>query len=169
MSITFDHTSSGYDYDTEGAPTNGYDISEFNNDTRGTAVVTDWNHVKNLDEDGFDDLCSDLDVTQGTSSFFWISWEDSTYLSGGESGNKYYRDLDTDQGYMLAIAWDSDPKFGSSSPSNVIYLNSRFDRKALYLAPRNLSIARKVMVSFVSAGAQGDPHINPIFGSRYTI
>ena len=168
MSITFDKTANDFNYNTEGAPTNGYDISEFDNDTRGTAVVTDWSHLKDLDEDGFDDLCSDLGITQGSTLHSWVSWADSTYLSSGESGNKYYRDLSTDRGYMVAIAWDSDPKWISSA-SNVIYYNSRFDRKAIYMHHFSFSSSREIMVSFISSGAQGDPHINPIFGSRYTI
>lgn len=169
MSITFDQTANNFNYNTEGAPTNGYDISEFDNDTRGTAVVTDWSHLKDLDEDGFDDLCSDLGITQGSTLLSWVSWADSTHLSSGESGNKYYRDLSTDRGYIAAISWDSDPKFPSSALSNVIYLNSRHDRKAIYMRDSSFSTSKKIMVSFISSGAQGDPHINPIFGSRYTI
>jgi len=150
-------------------PASGYDISEFANDSRGTARVADWNDFKNMDADQFDDLVSDLSLSDpfgGVVAF--ISWQDSTFLSSGESGNKYYRDPSTGSnvGYLLHVNRNTNQLHVQYEANDIISTSG--SEKELVLT--GLTQIKPILVVFTSsAQAIGDPHVQTFGGQKYTL
>lgn len=163
----FDTTSSEFTFGSSTTiPSTGYDISEFDNDSRGTARVADWNDFENMSEDDFDHLVSSLSISSSASVNFFISWEDSTYLTAGEAGNKYYRDPSSGShlGYMLYIHNGTRKKVVVYDDNNI----SSNPIKELHLTGRGGT--HPVLVVFPgSSQASGDPHMTTFDGTKYTL
>lgn len=218
----------------------GYDVSEFNNDSRGTPRVADWGDLPNS-ESQYDIFTNVLNLSDNSSGF--ISWNDrtSTYQNGSkyywvQSGNSrffyfmvnqsqgavhatrsfstspvkkltvaswyndrkvlvYFPNYEANGGHSaliinnsISVTWSSsNSRFQSSDSSTtlshngttwVINNNGTSSTASLnssnvgsYVDPASSDIVwqNNSSVTTPSAGAQGDPHINPILGNPYTI
>ena len=83
----FDLTSSSTSIGTsDSVSDSGYDISEFNGDSRGTARVADWSDLSSMNSSEYDVFCKVLGVS--ANSTFFVSWDDRT--SSYQNRNKYY-------------------------------------------------------------------------------
>ena len=83
----FDLTSSRTSIGTsDSVPDSGYDISEFNGDSRGTARVADWSDLSSMSESEYDIFLEVLGLT--SNSTFFVSWDERT--STYQNRNKYY-------------------------------------------------------------------------------
>ena len=147
-------------------------LSEFDDDSRGTARLADWNDLKDMTAAQFDSMVEDLSLgNEWRDIVGYISWEDSTFLDAGESGNKYYRD----------------PSSGSNVAYNLILFNAfgfnffttKHDDVTItggtgykYLQLSHTTGAEKLLVIFDSNGsgsAVGDPHVKTFGGQKYTL
>ena len=240
----FDRTSSNFNFTTTTTiPDDGYDLSEFNGDSRGTPRVADWSDFSSFNLSQFNKLVDSFGLTSN-SSLGYFSWDGDP---SRVNGNKYYRDLSSNRAYYLGMSLGSDYTGGwhstntiSSSPIKKLHVGSwRGARPVLVYFPNyqangghstliiNNSITttwdsanqqfsssggsttlshngttwvinnngtsststlnssnvgshvdpassdivwqNESSVTIPSAGAQGDPHINPILGDPYTI
>mgnify|MGYP006983835612 CR=1 FL=1 len=223
----------------------GWDISEFDGDPRGTARVADWSDLSSFDENDYDALKEVFGITENTG-LGWTSFDGDTQRT---SGNKYYKasfnnnrayysvisvGTDYSGGYQQTNSISSNPiknlKIGSWRFANypaLVYFpnykangghstliingsisvnwsdaNNRFQSSdgnttlshngttwvgdaegtsststlngsnvKYYVDPVSSDIdwTNSLSVSLPSSSAQGDPHINPLFGDKYTI
>jgi len=230
---------------TDSVPDSGWDLSEFNGDSRGTPRVADWSDLTSFNASQFDVMAEVFGFT-ANSPLGWMSWEDSN-----QSGhaNKYYRDLTANRAYYSVMSIGSNYSGGwhntksiSSSPIRKFHVGSWYftaGLKVLAYFPNykangghssliinnstsvtwsdannrfqssdgnttlshngttwvgnvegtsststlnssnvgdhvdpvssDIDWTNNLSVSLPSSGAQGDPHINPLFGNRYTI
>lgn len=151
-------------------PAGGYDISEFANDPRGTPRVADWSDFENMDANQFDSLVQDLSLSDPFGgSLAFISWENSTFLAGGEGGNKYYRDRAGNgghNGYLLHVNYNKSEKYVSYD-DNLINSTPNSQKQ---LVITGLTTTKKILVVFSSTGsAVGDPHVKTFGGQKYTL
>ena len=242
----FDRTSSNFNFTTTTTiPDSGYDISEFNGDSRGTPRVADWSDFSSFNTAQFDALVQVFGFGSSyAASVGYLSWDGDPNRT---NGNKYYRDLSSNRAYFLGLSWVNDYNLGehetnlvTSSPLRRLDVGSwRGEKPVLVYFPNyqangghssliingstsvtwdstnkrfsssggsttlshngttwvindngttsnaslnssnigshvdpassDLNWQNGFSVSTPSVGAQGDPHINPILGKRYTI
>ena len=83
----FDLTTSSTSIATDGTVSNdGYDISEFDGDSRGDARVADWSDLSSMNETEYDIFLEVLGLV--ANSTFYVSWDART--SSFQNRNKYY-------------------------------------------------------------------------------
>lgn len=137
----------------------GYDISEFDSDSRGAGRIADWSDLSSMNQSEYDTFLAELGIT-GDDTLF-VSWNASPY-----NGNSYYWNDGTRSRPFWARMTPSNP--GGWHETNLItgeLYGFMADNIVLGSWPANL----KTLVYFPNAGAAGDPHIKPIFGEPYTI
>lgn len=101
----FDRTASNFNFtSTTTIPTDGYDLSEFNNDSRGTPRVADWTDFSSFSQSQFDALIDVFGISS-SQSVGYFSWDGDPNRS---SGNKYYRDLISNRAYYLGVSYTTD-------------------------------------------------------------
>lgn len=163
---TFNFTS------TTTIPGTGYDLSEFDGDSRGTARLADWSDLKDMTADQFDSMVEDLSLgSQWRDVVGYISWEDSTFLDNGESGNKYYRDPTSGSNVAYSLYLMNAFGFLPVMPKHDdVTITGGTGYKYIHLSHH--TGARKLLVTFGSSGtasAIGDPHIKTFDGTKYTL
>ena len=112
----FDRTSSNFDFTaTTTIPDGGYDLSQFNGDSRGAPRVADWSDFSSFNLSQFGQLVDSFGLTSN-SSIGYFSWNADPYRS---SGNKYYRNLSSNRAYYLAMSLGSNYIGGWHLTNNV--------------------------------------------------
>ena len=149
----------------------GYDLSEFDGDSRGTARLVDWSDFDDTTTNVqmFDDLVSDLSLGNSwTDVVGFISWADSTFLDAGENGNKYYRDPSSGSNvaYRLRLQNTTSFDLDNSHDNNII---STDPQRRLYV--ESATGQHKLLVTFDAGNgsAVGDPHVKTFGGGKYTL
>ena len=83
----FDLTTSSTSIATDGTVSDdGYDISEFDGDSRGTARVADWSDLSSMNETEYDIFLEVLSLV--ANSTFYVSWDGRG--ASYQNRNKYY-------------------------------------------------------------------------------
>ena len=83
---------------TDTVPNEGYDLSEFDGDSRGTPRVADWSDVENMTEAQFDLFRDALEIVPNSS--FYVSWTGHpTYYAG----NDYYRETNPNRPFWIRV------------------------------------------------------------------
>jgi hypothetical protein len=84
----FDLTASSISLGTtDTVSDDGYDLSEFDGDSRGTARVADWSDIESIGESDYDVFLEVLGLVN--NSTFYVSYNNR---NGWWAGNKYYWD-----------------------------------------------------------------------------
>ena len=161
MPYKFDLTSSTVAIGaSDTVPNDGYDISEFDSDSRGTGRIADWSDFSSMTESEYDTFLSELSLT--ANSTFFVSWNSSPY---GTGNSYYWNDGTRNRPFWVRI---SPSGSGGWHQTNII-TGSLYDSDSKNFVLGSWPGTLKVLVYFPNAGAAGDPHIKPIFGEPYTI
>lgn len=181
-SYSFDITTNTitFDADTDQPQDSTFSsvLSEFDNDSRGTPRVADYDDLTSElnSETDYDNFISTLNLTRGTSRM-WIGSSSVTFgdlyspdtsqdpnpvnryhYKQNLNGNILYRQ------FFLAVNYNSggflDDQYGTSKWINLFANDSTSTRKVLVYFPDN---------NTGSGGASGDPHVVTFGGARYTL
>lgn len=101
----FDITTQKFTFTNTSTAPNGFTITDFSNDSRGTPRQADWDDLENFTDSDIDVFASVL----GLSGEVFLGW--TSFSDGGTSGhiNKYYRRLSLfdNRAYYTKLAYGS--------------------------------------------------------------
>lgn len=162
-----------------------FDLSEFNNDSRGTPRVADWNDIVThiQDENDFDSLLSHLSITINSESL-WIGAADTTGFSLGTLSTNVSPNPESDFNYV-----ELDDQTGADISRAFFFKATNFNIGHIsqtYATLKKLNVAsvlqtadsanrtKQALVYFPnppggSGSAIGDPHISTFDGMKYTL
>ena len=141
--------SVSYNQNTDTVPSSGWDVSEYDDDSRGGPRVLDWSDIESMDEGQTDAMAASLGITTFGNYLGYISWTDTTQ----STGNKYYFETANTEitlAYRLSFSYD---QVHSISPIFDSHTLSTDPQKVFKL--KGSSGSDKVLVWFANYQANG--------------